>query len=242
MDQQQIEQGALEVFQRAWTASGGDRAGVKAVVAYMRGLEREPLTVTEQEAKEILRRSREDVLTWWHVYEAINTVLAQRARPAEASSDHVYKSTACYHAKHDRCRRQCKFCSVPCNCPCHANETQPTVQPYVYEEAQPAKGDELEAAKRWLWERDFMCSKTLDVADVASWMIEYVAVARPAILAEARDLANKIGKQYALGAKSCDEGGEVYHWCDMETHRANGCFEVASAIGHLTQPAIQPPV
>ncbi len=32
--------------------------------------------------------------------------------------DHDYTSTACYHGKHDRCRRQCKFCSTPCRCSC----------------------------------------------------------------------------------------------------------------------------
>lgn len=33
--------------------------------------------------------------------------------------DHKYLSTACHHVRHDLCRLVCKFCEVPCMCPCH---------------------------------------------------------------------------------------------------------------------------
>lgn len=32
---------------------------------------------------------------------------------------HDYLSTACVHDLHNRCRQRCKYCWVPCNCPCH---------------------------------------------------------------------------------------------------------------------------
>lgn len=31
-----------------------------------------------------------------------------------------YTSTACMHAQHESCRRQCKFCGRDCLCSCHA--------------------------------------------------------------------------------------------------------------------------
>lgn len=31
---------------------------------------------------------------------------------------HFYVSTACQHGLHARCRLTCKFCTVPCACPC----------------------------------------------------------------------------------------------------------------------------
>lgn len=34
-------------------------------------------------------------------------------------SKHQYKSTACWHRHHDRCRQVCKFCESPCSCLCH---------------------------------------------------------------------------------------------------------------------------
>lgn len=37
---------------------------------------------------------------------------------------HDYLSTACYHQEHVRCRKQCKFCGVPCKCSCHAAKQQ----------------------------------------------------------------------------------------------------------------------
>lgn len=42
----------------------------------------------------------------------------------EADADamkHHYRSTACLHGLHERCRKQCKFCGVACNCECHAD-------------------------------------------------------------------------------------------------------------------------
>jgi hypothetical protein len=38
---------------------------------------------------------------------------------------HDYLSTACFHGLHDRCRLTCKFCAVPCRCPCHGSEPKP---------------------------------------------------------------------------------------------------------------------
>lgn len=32
---------------------------------------------------------------------------------------HAYISTACQHLRHQECRRECKFCSATCQCPCH---------------------------------------------------------------------------------------------------------------------------
>lgn len=32
---------------------------------------------------------------------------------------HAYRSTACYHGQHDKCRLHCKFCAVQCFCGCH---------------------------------------------------------------------------------------------------------------------------
>jgi DNA-binding CsgD family transcriptional regulator len=37
-------------------------------------------------------------------------------------SEHAYRSTACYHERHDDCRLTCKFCTQPCNCPCHTRK------------------------------------------------------------------------------------------------------------------------
>lgn len=34
---------------------------------------------------------------------------------------HLYTSTACVHGLHSRCRLSCKFCLVPCLCPCHSH-------------------------------------------------------------------------------------------------------------------------
>lgn len=39
-------------------------------------------------------------------------------------STHVYRSTACGHQHHDRCRRVCKWCSAGCVCTCHREETK----------------------------------------------------------------------------------------------------------------------
>lgn len=44
------------------------------------------------------------------------------------TADHVYLSTACWHALfdgnaalHDSCRNTCKFCDHPCGCECHGD-------------------------------------------------------------------------------------------------------------------------
>jgi hypothetical protein len=58
-----------------------------------------------------------------------------------STSEHVYLSTSCHHGKHERCAdreaydtdgdpfrklpAQCKICSAPCICPCHATEETP---------------------------------------------------------------------------------------------------------------------
>lgn len=39
--------------------------------------------------------------------------------PAAAGKLHAYRSTACFHGLHERCRKQCKFCCVLCDCSCH---------------------------------------------------------------------------------------------------------------------------
>lgn len=31
-----------------------------------------------------------------------------------------YKSTACFHDEHEKCRKVCKYCGVACWCPCHS--------------------------------------------------------------------------------------------------------------------------
>jgi hypothetical protein len=38
---------------------------------------------------------------------------------------HIYRSTACLHKLHKECRRNCKFCDTPCDCPCHRVEQKP---------------------------------------------------------------------------------------------------------------------
>jgi hypothetical protein len=43
----------------------------------------------------------------------------------DADAPHDYLSTACLHGLHDRCRKQCKFCSVACKCACHATTAAP---------------------------------------------------------------------------------------------------------------------
>lgn len=43
--------------------------------------------------------------------------------------DHIYLSTACWHASrgeppgHARCISECKWCTSPCICPCHAEDS-----------------------------------------------------------------------------------------------------------------------
>ena len=37
--------------------------------------------------------------------------------------EHDYLSTACLHELHGRCRLTCKFCQIPCRCPCHTDES-----------------------------------------------------------------------------------------------------------------------
>ena len=47
-----------------------------------------------------------------------------RQSPASHAADsapHDYLSTACFHGLHERCRQQCKFCDVKCNCLCHTH-------------------------------------------------------------------------------------------------------------------------
>lgn len=69
----------------------------------------------------------------------INAALtALRAARLEAAFDptawvtdstHVYRSTACGHQHHDRCRRVCKWCSAGCVCTCHREEERPWTRP-----------------------------------------------------------------------------------------------------------------
>jgi hypothetical protein len=49
-----------------------------------------------------------------------------RLLPAKEPTPHNYVSTACFHGRHDVCRKSCKFCQVACGCVCHqAKETTP---------------------------------------------------------------------------------------------------------------------
>lgn len=57
-------------------------------------------------------------------------------RPPHPGQDvpHYYMSTACLHERkdgqpdlHDACRRTCKFCGRPCQCPRHASQDAPAV-------------------------------------------------------------------------------------------------------------------
>lgn len=41
---------------------------------------------------------------------------------AAVARDQHYKSTACHHGIHVRCRRECKFCDRPCRCFCHEDD------------------------------------------------------------------------------------------------------------------------
>lgn len=41
------------------------------------------------------------------------------ASQPEPEAAHDYTSTACQHGFHERCRKNCKFCQVPCRCPHH---------------------------------------------------------------------------------------------------------------------------
>lgn len=42
---------------------------------------------------------------------------------------HDYLSTACYHGLCERCRKQCKFCSVSCRCACHVKQPETPTEP-----------------------------------------------------------------------------------------------------------------
>lgn len=62
------------------------------------------------------------------------------AAPAEPVplDQHFYKSTACQHTQHDRCRLVCKFCSAGCRCACHEerpSEPVPAVPAQLTDEA-----------------------------------------------------------------------------------------------------------
>ena len=56
--------------------------------------------------------------------------------------------------------------------------------------------------------------------------------ARKAALEEAARIADKIGEQAADGSDSLSSESieEIHLWNDMQCHRANGCFKVASEI------------
>lgn len=40
------------------------------------------------------------------------------------NSVHIYVSTYCQHAQHERCRLTCKVCEARCRCPCHDVTTE----------------------------------------------------------------------------------------------------------------------
>lgn len=42
--------------------------------------------------------------------------------PIEAHPGGRYVSTGCRHLIHTKCRETCKYCDLPCSCPCHAQD------------------------------------------------------------------------------------------------------------------------
>jgi hypothetical protein len=71
--------------------------------------------------------------------------------------EHLYTSTACQHGRHNRCRRQCKFCDARCLCPCHAFDgvEYPASESLADSEADiHQEGRQLDEPLRW-YERDF---------------------------------------------------------------------------------------
>jgi hypothetical protein len=57
---------------------------------------------------------------------------ALAATPQLPEATHIYRSTAYHHGLHARCRKSCKFCSVPCNCPCHKGAQLPEAPEWEY--------------------------------------------------------------------------------------------------------------
>jgi hypothetical protein len=51
----------------------------------------------------------------------------RRSGAAQEVSPHQYISTACLHGQHEKCRRFCKYCKVPCACKgcAHVEEVSP---------------------------------------------------------------------------------------------------------------------
>lgn len=68
---------------------------------------------------------------------------------------HAYVSTACLHEAddpdmHDSCRKTCKFCDAPCQCPGHVAGEVPRVESWV----EQARGIARELLHRPRWPGD----------------------------------------------------------------------------------------
>lgn len=50
--------------------------------------------------------------------------------------EHDYLSTACHHGIHLNCRKQCKFCGVPCKCVCHGDVSRAQAVPVKPDKTQ----------------------------------------------------------------------------------------------------------
>jgi hypothetical protein len=151
MNQEQIEQGAWDVFCAAPTL----REGVQRIVAYMQGLQGGALKVTEEEWMRAVKMSPTVNQVVVVSLSALNHILAQRAIPAEVQGE-------------------------------------PTVTPFVYEEAQQVQDDLVPVINSRLlsiMDDHFGAVRSavseadrIDCAEVMSHAA--LSVARPAILAE----------------------------------------------------------
>ena len=76
------------------------------------------------------RRDDSTTVPYLDAVDALRAVLDQPAPAATEATEHHYLSTGCLHDQHDYCSNvdgiaglkkpaQCKFCTAPCQCPCH---------------------------------------------------------------------------------------------------------------------------
>lgn len=73
--------------------------------------------------------------------------------------EHPYRSTACLHELHERCRKTCKFCEVLCLCACHATDVAKPSANVLVNRAKVA-----ELCSRVLVGKAGINRKTLDMA------------------------------------------------------------------------------
>jgi len=90
-----------------------------------------PDGLTVDEALAVLRLVPECARALTTELERLRTIDQQRRqdRLLSAGEPHAYLSTACQHALHSDCRRDCKFCSEPCRCDCHRGAEVPAIVP-----------------------------------------------------------------------------------------------------------------